>query len=79
MNTTIYNCVFSIGLASALTLAAAGSSPAASVPANTIVVKAAASQQVTDVRWRKGWRHAGYRYGRNTCVIQGGYHRQMTC
>jgi hypothetical protein len=79
MNTTIYNCVCSIGLAGALTLAAAVSSPAASVPTATAVVKAAASQQVTDVRWRRAGRHYGYRYGSSTCVIQGGYHRQMTC
>jgi len=44
-----------LGLAGALALSAATPSLAASVPANTAAVKAAAPGATTDVRWRGGW------------------------
>jgi len=44
-----------LGLAGTLALGAAGPSLAASVPANTAAVKAAAPDATTEVRWRGGW------------------------
>jgi hypothetical protein len=77
MKTTIRNSVFGVGLAGVLAMAAPGPTSAGSVPGNTARVKMAASQQLTDVRYRRAWRHYGYRASR--CTIEGGYHRQMTC
>jgi hypothetical protein len=77
MQTTIRNCALCVAAASALVLITP--TPISATPAfgGATLVKAFAGQQLTDVRWRRGWRY-GYRYRRG-CVIAGGYHREMSC
>jgi hypothetical protein len=77
MKHAIRNSVLGVGLAGALAMVAPGPSSAGAVPSNAALVKMAAAQQATDVRYRRAARRYGYRSSR--CVIEGGYHRQMTC
>jgi hypothetical protein len=77
MQTTMRNCALCVAFAGALALGSAAPSSAAPALGGAALAKAFAGQQLTDVRWRRGWRY-GYRYRRG-CVIAGGYHREMSC
>jgi hypothetical protein len=77
MQTTIRNCALCVAFAGALALGSATPSSAAPALGSAALAKAFAGQQLTDVRWRRGWR-SGYGHRRG-CVIAGGYHREMSC
>lgn len=54
-----------VSLVGALTLGALNSAVAAPALGNTAAVKAAVGSDVTDVQYRRGWRHRG---GRNAAI-----------
>ena len=56
MQTTIRNCALCVAFAGALALGSATPSSAAPALGGGAVAKAFAGQQLTDVRWRRGWR-----------------------
>jgi hypothetical protein len=55
MRSVIQKGAIALGLAGALALASGQAAQAASIPSQTLAVKAAAPDSTTDVRWRGGW------------------------